>query len=125
MTQERDIFKCDVCGQVMEVLYKGSDKIICCGQPMKKLTANTQEASVEKHVPVIEETKTGVLVKVGSVAHPMEEKHYIVLIEVLTANQVLRAELKPGQKPEAEFCVKKSDILEVREYCNLHGLWKS
>jgi len=92
---------------------------------MNKLEAGAKDASLEKHVPVIESVDGGIKVKVGSVAHPMEEKHYIVFIEVLTNNQILRAELAPNQAPEAIFSVKADDVLEVREYCNVHGLWKA
>ncbi|MDD5633767.1 MAG: desulfoferrodoxin family protein, partial [Candidatus Omnitrophica bacterium] len=102
----------------------GAPALVCCGQPMTKLEAKTQDAGKEKHVPVVEETKNGVKVKVGSIDHPMEEKHYIKFIEILMQNKVVRAELKPLQRPEAEFCVKKSEIIEVREYCTVHGLWR-
>jgi superoxide reductase len=91
---------------------------------MVKLEAKTEDVGKEKHVPVVEISGSGILVKVGSVPHPMEEKHYIKFIEVLTKNQVLRAELAVGQEPTAEFAVKPADVLLVREYCNLHGLWK-
>jgi superoxide reductase len=92
---------------------------------MDKLEAGTKDASLEKHVPVVEAVDGGIMVKVGSVAHPMEEKHYIRFIEVLTKDQVLRAELAPNQAPEASFLLKSDDVVEVREYCNLHGLWKA
>ena len=92
---------------------------------MDKLEAGAKDASLEKHVPVIESVDGGIKVKVGSVAHPMEEKHYIVFIEVLTKNQVLRVELAPSQAPEASFMVNSDDVVEVRAYCNVHGLWKA
>jgi superoxide reductase len=91
---------------------------------MTKLVAKTEDQGVEKHVPVVEETDSGVLVKVGSVEHPMEEKHHIKFIEVLTQKKVYRTELKPGDKPQAAFPIKEGDILEVREFCNVHMLWK-
>lgn len=124
MTKTRELYKCSRCGNVVEVVYSGASALTCCGQPMEKLSENTVDASLEKHVPVVTATENGVRVQVGSVPHPMEEKHYITLIEVLTADQVLRAELKPGDKPEATFAVAPDKILEVREYCNVHGLWK-
>ncbi len=125
MTKVRELYKCSICGNVIEVVNPGAPALVCCHQPMDKLDALAQDGAKEKHVPVLEATAAGLLVKVGEVPHPMEEKHSIRFIEVLTATQVLRAELTPGQKPEAVFAVAKEDVLEVREYCNLHGLWKA
>ena len=125
MTQLRELYKCEVCGNVIEVVNEGQSALVCCNQPMGKLEAKTEDTGQEKHVPVVEDSDNGIKIKVGSVAHPMEDKHYIKFIEVLTKEKVLRAELRPGQKPEAEFCAKKLDVLEVREFCNIHGLWKS
>ncbi len=125
MTKLRQIYKCNICGNVIEIVHPGAPALVCCGQPMEMLVANTVDASKEKHVPVITSLEDGVKVQVGSVEHPMEEKHFIQFIEVLTAEKVCRAELAPGMKPEAIFPVKKENILEVREYCNLHGLWKA
>ena len=93
---------------------------------MEKLEAKTEDASTEKHVPYVEEKDGGILVKVGqNTAHPMLENHYIKFIEVLTSSKVYRKELKPEEAPEAFFTLKKEDVLEIREWCNLHGLWKS
>ena len=125
MTRVRQIYRCNVCGNVVEVLNEGAPDLTCCGQLMDKLDAKTEDEGQEKHVPVIEETGSGIIVKVGSVEHPMEEKHYIKFIEVVTNNKVFRAELNPGDKPEAHFCVAKDDIVEVREFCTVHMLWKS
>lgn len=125
MTNLRELYVCKICGNVIEVVNTGASSLVCCNQPMTKMDAGAKDASLEKHVPVIESVDGGIKVKVGSVAHPMEEKHYIVFIEVLTKNQVLRAELEPNQVPEASFLVKGDDVLEVREYCNVHGLWKA
>lgn len=125
MTQLREIYQCEVCGNVVEVVNEKAGELKCCEQPMSKLDAKTEDAGGEKHVPVIEETDCCIKVKVGSVEHPMADDHYIKFIEVLTEDQVLRAELKPGQKPEADFCVKKDDVVEVREFCTTHGLWKA
>jgi len=125
MAQKLEIYKCEVCGNIVEVLHGGKGSLVCCGKEMKLYKENTVDAAKEKHVPVVEKTADGVKVTVGSVAHPMEEKHYIKFIEVLTANKVVRVELKPGEKPEAQFLTAKSDIIEVREYCTVHGLWKA
>ncbi|PIS28951.1 desulfoferrodoxin [Candidatus Saganbacteria bacterium CG08_land_8_20_14_0_20_45_16] len=119
-----EVYRCEVCGNMVELVHLGGGELVCCGQPMKLMVENTVDAAKEKHLPVIEKTDKGVLVKVGSVAHPMEEKHYIEWIEVLADSKAYRKFLKPGDKPEAEFCVKAEKI-EAREYCNLHGLWKA
>ena len=125
MTELREIYRCEICGNVVEIVSEGQPSLVCCNQKMGKLEAKSEDAGQEKHVPVIEETDSGIKVKVGSIEHPMEEKHYIKYIEVLTQDKVMRAELNYGQKPESEFCVKKSDVVEVREFCTIHGLWKS
>jgi superoxide reductase len=125
MTELRQIYHCPICGNVVEVLFAGGGELVCCGEPMKLLTANSVDASKEKHVPVITDMGDKVKVNVGSAPHPMEEKHYIAMIEVLTEKKVLRKELKPGDAPEAIFRVKADKILFVREYCTLHGLWKN
>lgn len=124
MTEQKQIYKCAICGNIVEVLHTGAGTLVCCGQDMQLLEENTVEASLEKHVPVIEKTEKGVIVKVGSVAHPMEEAHYIEWIEIQTANKSGKKFLKPGDKPEAEFFTSE-EILFARAYCNLHGLWKS
>ena len=124
MTQQKQIYKCNICGNIVEVLHVGAGQLVCCGQPMELLTEKTEDVGQEKHVPVIEKTKKGIKVKVGSVAHPMEEKHYIEWIEVIVDGKSYRQFLKPGDKPEAEFEVTGEKIF-AREYCNLHGLWKS
>lgn len=124
MTKLREVYKCSICGNVVEIIHPGAPALVCCHQPMERLEAKSEDTGKEKHLPVIEASGTGISVKVGSVEHPMEEKHSIRFIEVLTKNQVLRAELAPGGKPAAEFSVKLEEVVEVREYCNLHGLWK-
>ncbi len=126
MTQLREVYYCEKCGNVVEVLNEGAPALVCCGVPMEKLEAKTEDASTEKHVPFVQEVEGGVLVKVGqNQAHPMLENHYIKFIEVLRKDKVCRLELKPNDKPEGFFPVKKEDIIEVREWCNLHGFWKS
>lgn len=123
MAETMQVYKCNVCGNIVEVLHGGAGELVCCGEPMKLMTENTVDAAKEKHVPVIEKTADGWRVTVGAVAHPMEEKHYIEWIELIADGIVYRAVLKPGDKPEAEFKVKATKV-SAREYCNLHGLWK-
>jgi superoxide reductase len=122
MTKLNNVYKCALCGNMVEVIHQSGGTLVCCGQPMTYLEGNTVDAAKEKHVPVVEKVEGGVLVKVGSVEHPMLETHYIEWIEVLTENKVYRKQLKPGDKPEALFKLDE-EIVEVREYCNLHGVW--
>ncbi|SDC62107.1 MULTISPECIES: desulfoferrodoxin [unclassified Candidatus Frackibacter] len=122
--QIREIFKCNVCGNVVELLQAGAPALVCCGQDMEKLEAQTEDAANEKHVPIVKEVNSGIEVTVGSTLHPMEEDHLIRFIEVLTEDKVLRTELEAGQKPIAKFNIDKSEVVEVREFCNVHGLWK-
>jgi superoxide reductase len=124
MTKLNQVFKCELCGNIVEVLHEGPGELVCCGQPMKLMEENTVDAAKEKHVPVIEKTAEGVIVKLGSIPHPMEEKHYIEWIELIAEGKVYRAFLKPGEKPEAHFQVK-ANTMHARAYCNLHGHWKS
>ncbi|MCK8816840.1 desulfoferrodoxin [Natroniella sulfidigena] len=125
MTQLRELYKCDKCGNVVQILHQGAPALVCCGENMEQLEAQTADPAEQKHVPVVEETTDGIEVVVGSTHHPMEEEHYIKFIEVLTTEQVLRAELDRDQDPIAQFNVAKDEVIEVREYCNLHGLWKA
>ena len=122
MVELKQVYKCSVCGNIVEVVHASVGQLVCCGKPMQLLVANTVDAAKEKHVPVIEKTKTGVLVKIGAVPHPMIPEHYIEWIEVIADGVVYRQHLKPGEKPEAEFCIKAKKVV-AREYCNLHGLW--
>jgi superoxide reductase len=124
MIEVKQIYKCSICGNIVEVLYAGGGTLVCCGKPMELLKEKTEDVGQEKHVPVIEKTEKGVKVKVGSVPHPMEENHYIQWIELIVDGISLRKFLKPGDKPEAEFGIS-GEKLTAREYCNLHGLWKS
>jgi len=125
MTKVREIYKCNICGNIVEVLHEGVGELVCCGEPMEKLEAKTEDSSVEKHVPYIEKTADGVLVKVGqNQDHPMEEKHYIEWIQIVADGVAYRKFLKPGDKPQALFEIK-ADKITAREYCNVHGLWKS
>ena len=123
MAERLEIYKCEACGNIVEVLHGGGGELVCCGEPMKLFIENTVDAAKEKHVPVVEKTADGFKVKVGSVAHPMEKEHYIEWIEVIADGEAFRQFLKPGDAPEAEFCIK-ADKVTAREYCTLHGLWK-
>jgi len=124
MAKQLEIYKCEMCGNIVEVLHGGDGELVCCGKPMKLIKENTVDAAKEKHVPVIEKTSAGIKIKVGSIAHPMEEKHYIEWIELIADGKAYRQFLKPGQAPEAVFNVTAGQIT-AREYCNLHGLWKA
>ena len=124
MTELNQIYKCNICGNIVEVLHTGVGQLVCCGQPMELRGENTVDAAIEKHVPVIEKTDGGVKVKVGEVSHPMEEEHYIEWIEVLFDGKIYRKFLNPGDKPEAEFNIT-AERIEARAYCNIHGLWGS
>ena len=129
MTQLKQIYKCAVCGNIVEVLHTGAGELVCCGEPMKLQSENTVDAAIEKHVPVIEKSDKGVVIKVGEVPHPMEESHYIEWIEAtLTTGETFKKFLKPGDAPEMRVCACSSeqcscDVKSAREYCNLHGLW--
>jgi len=119
------VYKCEICGNIVEVLNVGGGTLVCCGKPMTLLEEKTADAATEKHVPIMEEQNGKLKVKVGSVPHPMEEKHYIQWIEVITENDVYREFLKPGNEPAAYFPVKAKDVKILREYCNIHSLWKN
>lgn len=123
MTERLQVYKCEVCGNIVEVLHKGKGELVCCKQPMKLFVENTVDAAKEKHVPVVEKTAEGFTVRVGSVAHPMEEKHYIEWIEVIADGKVYRQFLKPNDTPKATFNIAAEQVT-AREYCNLHGLWR-
>jgi len=123
MTERLEIYKCDVCGNIVEVVHAGAGELVCCGQPMKLFKENTVDAAKEKHVPVVEKTADGFKVTVGEVLHPMEEKHYIEWIEIIADGKAYRQFLKPGEVPEALFAIDAQQVT-AREYCNIHGLWK-
>jgi len=123
MAERLEVYKCEVCGNIVEVLHGGDGELVCCGQPMNRVVENTVDAAKEKHVPVVEKIEGGVKVKVGDVAHPMEEKHYIEWVEIIADGKSYRQFLNPGEAPEATFNIE-ADQITAREYCNLHGLWK-
>ena len=124
MAERLQVYKCNVCGNIVEVLHGGQGELTCCGQAMKLMTENTVDAAKEKHVPAIEKIDGGYKVKVGEVAHPMEEKHFIEWIELIADGKAYRQFLKPGDAPEAVFKIEAASVT-AREYCNLHGLWKA
>jgi superoxide reductase len=123
MAKKLEVYICLVCGNIVEVLHGGAGELVCCGQPMENLAVKTADEGKEKHVPVIEKIDGGVKVKVGSVPHPMEEKHYIEWIEILADGKAYRQFLNPGDAPEAVFSIE-ADSVSAREHCNVHGLWK-
>jgi superoxide reductase len=123
MAKRLEVYKCSVCGNIVEVLHGGAGELVCCGKPMEKLVAKTADEGKEKHVPVIEKIEGGVKVKVGSVPHPMVAEHYIEWIEVIADDKAYRQFLNPGDAPEAEFAVEAAQIW-AREHCNVHGLWE-
>ncbi|MFO7645963.1 MAG: desulfoferrodoxin [Desulfosarcina sp.] len=124
MAERYEVYKCDACGNIVQVLVGGGGELVCCGEPMKKLTENTVDAAKEKHVPVVEKINGGYKVNVGSVPHPMEAKHWIQWIELIADGKSYFQFLDPGQTPEAVFMVDAASA-SAREYCNLHGLWKA
>ena len=124
MAAKLEVYKCEICGNIVEVTHGGQGELVCCGEPMKKLTENTTDAAQEKHVPVIEAVDGGFTVTVGSVEHPMTDEHYIEWIELQADGKAYRQFLNPGEKPQATFQVA-ADTVSAREYCNLHGLWKA
>lgn len=122
---KHEVYKCSICGNIVEVLHVGNGELVCCGKPMDLQEEKTQDPVLgEKHVPVIEVTENGVKIKIGEVPHPMTEEHYIEWIEVISGNIVYRQDLKPGDNPSAEFLISREELI-VRAYCNLHGLWKN
>lgn len=124
MVNKLDIYKCEHCGIMVEVTHGGGGHLVCCGQPMTAMNENSTDAAQEKHVPVIEKIPGGVKVTVGSVPHPMLEEHFVEWIELIADGKVYRQFLKPGEAPEAVFNIEAENVA-AREYCNLHGLWRT
>jgi superoxide reductase len=123
MTKRLEVYKCEICGNIVELLHTGRGTLVCCGQEMNLMREQTADQTTEKHVPIIEKIPSGIKAVVGSTLHPMEEKHYIEWIEIITKGGASRKFLKPGDKPESLF--KDVEGLEkIREYCNIHGLWE-
>jgi superoxide reductase len=125
MTKLREIYKCEICGNIVEIVHTGGGSLVCCNEEMKLLEEKTDDSANEKHVPYIQKTMSGILVKIGQKQdHPMTEEHYIEWIQVIADGVAYRKFLKPGNKPEAEFSIEADNVI-AREYCNVHGLWKS
>lgn len=123
MAERLQVYKCELCGNIVEVLHGAKGELVCCGKPMVLQVENTVDAAKEKHVPVVEKTKDGYKVRVGEVAHPMEDKHYIEWVEIIADGKTYRKYLKPGDAPEAEFCIGAASVT-AREFCTVHGFWK-
>ncbi len=124
MTITHQIYRCPICGNIVEVIHAGGGELVCCGQPMELLQSKTEDTGFEKHLPVIEKSENKITVKVGSIPHPMEEAHYIEWIEITADNQIYKKFLKPGDAPEAIFNIT-ADHITARIYCNIHGLWQT
>ncbi|TYB30720.1 MAG: desulfoferrodoxin [Candidatus Mcinerneyibacterium aminivorans] len=124
MARKYEVYKCEICGNIVEILHGGKGQLVCCGEPMKLMKEQTDDSSTEKHVPFIEKKDGKTIVKVGeNTSHPMEEKHYIEWIELQVDGKVYKKHLQPGEEPKAVFEIT-GDNLKAREYCNVHGLWK-
>jgi len=124
MTKRLQVYKCEVCGNIVEMLHGGAGALVCCDEPMALMDEKTADYTTEKHVPVIEKIDGGWRVTVGSIPHPMEPQHYIEWIELLAEGRVCRKYLKPGDAPTADFFTP-ADQVSAREYCSIHGLWKN
>ncbi|MFA5986184.1 MAG: desulfoferrodoxin [Parcubacteria group bacterium] len=124
MTERNQVYRCAICGNIVEVKHAGAGELVCCGQPMKLLSANVEDAATEKHVPVIERTDEGIVVNIGAVDHPMDSDHYIEWIEIVIENKTYTVYLAPGDAPRAIFD-STAESVTAYAYCNLHGLWKS
>jgi len=123
MTENNQIYKCSICGNIVEVVHIGVRELVCCGEPMKLQEENMVDAVVEKHVPVVERTEDGIIVKIGRESHPMTEEHFIEWVEMIADGRIYRKRLLPGDKPEVHFCTQFKELV-VRAYCNVHGLWR-
>jgi superoxide reductase len=124
MTKLNEIYKCEICGNIVEMVHTGAGELVCCGQAMSLQKENTVDADKEKHVPVITENDEGILVSIGEKDHPMEKEHYIEWIEIEANKKIYRKYFEPGDEPKAEFTIK-ADNIKARAYCNIHGLWVS
>lgn len=125
MTELNEIYRCNICDNIVEVVNASNGKLVCCNQPMELLRERKTDIGPEKHVPIVERTDSGLNIKIGEISHPMEENHHIVLIEAITSNKVYRKLLKPNDKAIAEFNITESELndIKIRAYCNVHGLW--
>jgi superoxide reductase len=124
MIEQNQIYKCNVCGNIVEVVHPGAGELACCSQPMILMQEKNEDEGFEKHVPIVEKTETGIIVTIGATPHPMESEHYIEWAEVITEHRTYRKFLEPGQEPQVEFRIQ-AEHFSVRAYCNVHGLWKA
>jgi len=124
MTELNQIYKCPVCGNIVEVLHTGVGQLVCCGQPMELINSKSEDQGLEKHLPIIETNDDEIIVKIGSIPHPMEEAHFIEWVEIIADNKTYRQFLKPGDEPKAVFKISASQI-QARAFCNIHGLWQT
>lgn len=124
MTEKNQIYRCNVCGNIVSVFHTGAKSLVCCGEPMELLQAQHDDTLQEKHLPVVEKTDNGISVKIGSIPHPMEDEHFIEWIQIIAGDNVSFTYLKPGDEPQAQFTQEEGEIL-VRSYCNKHGLWET
>ena len=123
MTNLKEIYKCEICGNIVEVLHTGQGELFCCGGPMNLESEKKEDVGLEKHVPILEKKDSKMIVKVGEIPHPMEEEHFIEWVEVIfQSGRDCKFFLKPGDKPQVEILTDEK-IAKVREYCNIHGLW--
>ena|SRR6056297_3226336 len=125
MTKLKQIYRCNICGNIVEIVHTGAGELVCCDEPMELLAPKSEDTGYEKHVPVVEKTESGYKVNVGSNPHPMVEEHYIEWIELVVDGVSYRKFLKPGDDPSAEFCIGKLDEVYARAYCNVHSLWSN
>ncbi|MCD4811842.1 desulfoferrodoxin [bacterium] len=126
MTKNKQIYKCGICGNVVEILHEGSDTLVCCKKPMRLLQEQNDEHGLEKHVPIVKQNGQTVIVTVGSTTHPMEDSHYIEWVELIVDGEILRKHFTPTDKAEVKFLITRPSLeIRARAYCNVHGLWRS
>ncbi len=124
MRKRYQVYRCEVCGNIVQILHGGVGTLVCCNRSMKLLNELTKDSGMEKHVPVIERNGNTIKIKVGTVQHPMEEQHYIEWVEAISNDKIYRKHLQPGSKPEVEFVIEGNNII-AREFCTVHGMWRS
>ncbi len=125
MSKKLEVYKCDVCGNIVELFHVGKGTLVCCGKPMVLQSENTVDAAIEKHKPIINKLNDGYEVIVGSTLHPMTKEHYIEWVELIVGDTVYTKFFSPTDEPKATFKVSHSEDIVARAYCNLHGHWKS
>lgn len=126
MAKKGKIYKCEICGNIVEVLHEGPGTLVCCNQDMGLMDERSEDQGLEKHVPVVRRDGSEVVVTVGDVLHPMDDDHFIEFIELIVDGNSYVRYLSPGDKPEVVFCIpENAEDVYAREYCSLHGLWRS